>query len=72
MNEKKLIRNVIQCTHCRDIIESKYTHDFKVCRCGTVGVDGGLSYARRTAKNSRSDFIDLSEWEEVEVEKIEI
>lgn len=72
MNEKKLIRNAIQCNHCGDIIESKYTHDFKFCKCGMVAVDGGLSYARRVFKNSPSDFIDLSEWEDVEVEKIEI
>lgn len=70
MSEKKLIRNAIQCTNCRDIIESKYTHDFKVCRCGTVAVDGGLSYTKRIFKNSPDDFLDLSEW--AEVEEIEI
>ncbi|WP_438357810.1 DUF7695 domain-containing protein [Bacillus toyonensis] len=24
------------------LIESKITHDFKYCSCGSVGVDGGL------------------------------
>lgn len=66
MSEKKLIRNAIQCTHCNDVIESKRTHEFKWCKCGTVAVDGGLSYARRCFKNSPNDFMDLSEWEEVE------
>lgn len=72
MSEKKLIRNAIQCTNCRDIIESKHRHDFKFCKCGMVAVDGGLDYARRTFKNSPLDFMDLSEWEEVESEKTEV
>ena len=61
-NKKKLIKNAIKCVHCGDVIESKYTHDFKFCSCGTVAIDGGLSYLRRSYKNSRDDFIDLSEW----------
>lgn len=64
MNKKKLIKNVIQCVHCKDVIESKYTHDFKFCKCGTVTIDGGLSYAKRSFKNSPDDFIDMSEWED--------
>ncbi len=63
--DKKLVRNVIQCNHCGDVIESKYTHDFKSCKCKTVSVDGGLSYARRCFKNSTDDYTDLSEWEEI-------
>ena len=43
---KKLKRNAIQCRKCGDVIESKFTHDFKCCSCGSVGVDGGLEYAR--------------------------
>lgn len=62
--EKKLIKNAIKCNNCGDIIESEYTHDFKWCKCGTVAVDGGLSYAKRCFKNSIDDYTDLSEWEE--------
>ena len=29
-----------------DVIESKSTHGFKYCSCGSVGVDGGLEYSR--------------------------
>ena len=65
MNEKKLIKNAIKCNNCGDIIESKYTHDFKFCSCRTVSVDGGLSYAKRSFKNSPLDFTDLSEWQDV-------
>ena len=66
MNEKKLIKNVIKCNHCGDIIESKHRHDFKFCKCGTVAVDGGLNYERRLFKNSPDDFTNLSEWKEDE------
>lgn len=65
MNEKRLARNAIQCRHCGDIIESRYTHDFKFCSCKTVAVDGGLSYCRRSFRNSPDDYIDLSEWEDI-------
>lgn len=44
--EPKLIRNRIRCKTCDDIIESKYGHDFKYCKCGKVFVDGGLEYCR--------------------------
>lgn len=61
-NKKKIIKNIIKCVHCGDVIESKYTHDFKYCSCGTVAVDGGLSYLKRCFKSSPDEFIDLSEW----------
>ena len=65
MNEKKLIRNAIKCNHCGEVIESKHTHDFRECKCGTVYVDGGLSYCRVGFKNSPNDFTDMCEYEEV-------
>lgn len=68
---KELIKNAIKCNHCGDIIESEYTHDFKWCKCGTVAVDGGLSYAKRCFKNSTDDYTDLSEWEEVKFNEVD-
>ena len=38
---EKIIRNVIQCKHCGDIIESTHVHDFKFCSCKSCAVDGG-------------------------------
>ena len=46
MNTKKLIKNAIKCLKCNDVVESKHKHDFKWCKCGTVFVDGGLTYRR--------------------------
>lgn len=67
---KRLIRNVIKCNRCGDVIESFSRHDFKYCSCGSVFVDGGLDYARRGFKNNAiDDYEELSEWEDVEDEE---
>ena len=42
-----IIINKIKCRICGDIIESESIHDFKRCKCGAVGVDGGHHYLRR-------------------------
>lgn len=55
-----IVKNVIQCKKCGDIIESVSVHDFRTCSCGTCSVDGGHNYLRRCA-NSLDDFIELSE-----------
>jgi hypothetical protein len=33
---------------CGEIIESKFTHDFKKCKCGHTFIDGGNDYIRTT------------------------
>jgi hypothetical protein len=43
----KILYNAIRCRRCGDVIESKHVHDFKMCKCGRVGVDGGHEYLRR-------------------------
>lgn len=55
-----IFSNKIKCKHCGDVIESKAVHDYVECKCGTVAVDGGRSYLRRSFKNGRDDFFDLS------------
>jgi len=54
-----IITNMIKCTKCKDIIESKNRHDFVWCSCKSVAVDGGTAYLRRLG--NPGDFIDLSE-----------
>lgn len=58
--------NKIRCKHCGDIIESKHVHDYVMCSCERVAVDGGLEYARRCAMDIKHDFEELSEWEDVD------
>ena len=58
----KIIRNRAQCNKCKEIIESLFRHDFVMCKCGSIYVDGGLDYHRR---GGEIEYInDLSEWEE--------
>jgi hypothetical protein len=59
VGEKKIIQNKIKCNVCKEIIESKYRHDFVSCKCGRVSVDGGKDYLRRTCKK-QGDYEELS------------
>ena len=56
---KMIIRNAAKCKKCGEVIESRYLHDFKYCRCGEIFVDGGFDYIRRGGKNL-SNIEDLS------------
>jgi len=47
----KKVRHAVLCKICKETIESsdKYVHDYKVCTCGSVGIDndrviGSLEY----------------------------
>lgn len=54
-----ILKNKAQCKLCKDIVESKHTHDYVRCRCGAIAVDGGTDYLRRSGKTE--DTRDLSE-----------
>lgn len=60
--KRKIIKNVIRCVHCGEIIESTSVHDFKFCSCESVAIDGGHDYLRRCFKTSQDDFEELSEY----------
>ena len=59
--EKEIIKNVIRCKKCGDVIESKTRHDFKWCKCHSCAVDGGHDYLRRVG--------DRDVWEDLSVFK---
>ena len=61
ISNNKILVNKIQCNKCKDIIESKYVHDFKWCSCKSIAVDGCLEYLRRVG--NLEDIIELSEFE---------
>lgn len=52
------VRNSIVCNKCGDEIVSEYAHDFKMCSCGLVGVDGGIGDGYRRIVGS--DYTDTS------------
>jgi hypothetical protein len=39
--------HAIYCKKCKTVIESKHRHDFKMCPCKAVGVDGGIALGNR-------------------------
>lgn len=57
----RLTANRARCDECGDVIESRHRHDFVSCTCGTLYVDGGLSYTRRGSSGS---WTELSEFED--------
>ena len=69
MTEDKLIVNRAKCLVCGDIIVSKYIHDYVTCECGSLSVDGGQEYLKRSYSD-RSEVLELnlyqsSPWEEI-------
>ena len=45
------IRHAIYCKKCKDTVTSKEQHDFKMCSCNSVGVDGGITEGNRILGN---------------------
>lgn len=41
------VRHAIYCKNCKDTVESKSVHDYKMCSCNSVGVDGGIESGNR-------------------------
>ena len=54
----KILSNKAQCLICKDIIESKYRHDFVRCTCKNISVDGGRDYIKRGFRSDK--WIELS------------
>ena len=42
----KKVRHAVMCRLCKETIESLYMHDYKLCKCGLVGIDGGIEDGR--------------------------
>lgn len=42
----RIIRNAARCRKCDTIVESKHRHDFVMCKCESIFVDGGTDYLR--------------------------
>jgi len=43
---KTLFYNAVRCELCKEVIQSYYGHDYKLCSCTNASVDGGLNYGR--------------------------
>lgn len=62
LTKKRIVKNAAMCLLCSDVVESKTTHDLQTCKCGSLSVDGGLSYARHLADNF-ANVRDMTEFE---------
>lgn len=43
-----ILQNMVKCLKCGDMPFSKSRHDFVSCKCGSIAVDGGMEYLKRT------------------------
>lgn len=55
-NKYFLIKNIVSCNKCGDIIESKFTHDYQECKCGAISVDGGIEYQKLSGNEEDINF----------------
>lgn len=60
--ERRLLRNAARCNICDETVESRHRHDYAMCSCENLSVDGGLDYLRRGWIGS---WTEMSEWESV-------
>ncbi len=65
----KLVRNAAYCTKCNTEVESKHRHDFVMCKCGEIFVDGGLSYVRYGFVDDKT-FINRAEYRQPTIEEL--
>lgn len=66
MSTKKtiILSNKAKCKLCNTIVESTHRHDFVMCPCGSIFVDGGTAYLRRGGQLEH--YEDMSIIQEVE------
>lgn len=64
---RRVIVNKVRCKKCNDLIESKHEHDYQLCSCGSIFIDGGNDYQRygwgmnqNDEKLELDDYIDFS------------
>ena len=51
----------IKCKKCGEKLQSKYRHDFKMCKCETCYIDGGDDYCKKKNKKEDIEWLDRKE-----------
>lgn len=54
-----ILRNSARCLNCWEEVHSESQHDFVVCKCRNVAVDGGRRYLKRSVRDAK-DYQDTS------------
>jgi Zn finger protein HypA/HybF involved in hydrogenase expression len=62
MTKVELLINAIQCKTCGVLIESVHRHDYQTCPCGSVSVDGGDAYRKRSWNPEGRGYLEQSVW----------
>jgi hypothetical protein len=55
-----ILSNQALCLKCGDMPYSTHRHDFKECKCGSIAVDGGMSYLRRVGGMDSYEELSIS------------
>lgn len=45
------------CPTCEDLVYSRAHHDYRLCSCGEIAIDGGFDYTRIAYKNVRPERV---------------
>ena len=56
-----VLSNEARCLKCGDVIRSLSGHDYVTCSCGNLSVDGGKRYLKRSFRDGRDSWEELSE-----------
>jgi len=59
-DKTRILQNQVRCNKCGDEPYSAHRHDFKYCKCGSIAVDGGMSYLRRVGNYSKKNTTEMS------------
>jgi len=46
--------NSAKCLMCGDILRSRSRHEYVICSCGNLAVDGGIDYLKRSARKMKN------------------
>lgn len=59
MSKSRILVNQVECLKCGDKPFSAHRHDYSECSCGTIAVDGGMDYLKRSG--------DLDQYKDISV-----
>lgn len=66
MTVEVVLENKARCGECGDVVESRWRHDYRSCRCGNLHVDGGLDYIKRGYRTPNYEELSKTTTKEVE------
>lgn len=61
MDVGDIYSNAAKCLKCGDVIRSRNVHDYVICSCGNLSVDGGSWYAKRACRDGWDTIEDMIE-----------